>query len=35
MHSTVADLKPATKALIFQEWQAECSFDEQLEIAHG
>ena len=31
----VKDLKPATKSLVFQQWQTELSFEDQLRTTHG
>lgn len=34
-HTQVPQLKPATKYYVFQQWQQQLSFSEQLETAHG
>lgn len=35
LHTSVKELKPATKSYVFQQWQANLSFQEQLETTHG
>jgi hypothetical protein len=35
LRTQVKELKPATKHVVFQQWQGELSFNDQLETAHG
>ena len=35
LHTQVKALKPATKALVLQQWQAALSFQDHLETTHG